>query len=70
MVEIGSGARRELPDVRLSHYTCYLIVQNGNPSKPVIDHDQTKFARRWSNSAAPCPRICPNPSPAFSRSNL
>ena len=26
MVVIGSGARRELPDVRLSRYACYLIV--------------------------------------------
>ena len=36
MVEIGSGARREVADVRLSRYACYLIVQNGDPSKPVI----------------------------------
>ena len=44
MVEIGSGARRELPDVRLSRYACYLIVQNGDPSKPVIANGQTYFA--------------------------
>ncbi|HEY4698655.1 MAG: DNA damage-inducible protein D [Gallionellales bacterium RIFCSPHIGHO2_02_FULL_57_16] len=44
MVDIGSGAKRELPDVRLSRYACYLIVQNGDPSKPVIANGQTYFA--------------------------
>lgn len=44
MVEIGSGAKRELADVRLSRYACYLIVQNGDPSKPVIANGQTYFA--------------------------
>ncbi|WP_191968519.1 DNA damage-inducible protein D [Cellvibrio sp. KY-GH-1] len=44
MVEIGSGARRELPNVRLSRYACYLVVQNGDPSKPVIANGQTYFA--------------------------
>lgn len=44
MVEIGSGARRKVPDVRLSRYACYLIVQNGDPSKPVIAAGQTYFA--------------------------
>lgn len=44
LVEIGSGARRELPDVRLSRYACYLIVQNGDPSKTVIANGQTYFA--------------------------
>lgn len=44
MVDIGSGARRELPDIRLSRYACYLIVQNGDPSKSVIANGQTYFA--------------------------
>jgi DNA-damage-inducible protein D len=44
MVDIGSGAKRELPDVRLSRYAYYLIVQNGDPSKPVIANGQTYFA--------------------------
>lgn len=44
MVEIGSGAKREIADVRLSRYGCYLIVQNGDPSKPVIANGQTYFA--------------------------
>jgi DNA-damage-inducible protein D len=44
MVNIGSGARREVEDVRLSRYACYLIVQNGDPAKPVIASGQTYFA--------------------------
>jgi DNA-damage-inducible protein D len=44
MVEIGSGAKRPIQEVRLSRYACYLIVQNGDPSKPVIANGQTYFA--------------------------
>jgi len=44
MVTIGSGAERRLPDIRLSRYACYLTVQNGDPSKPVIANGQTYFA--------------------------
>lgn len=44
MVQIGSGAQRELKDIKLSRYACYLVVQNGDPSKPVIAAGQTYFA--------------------------
>lgn len=44
MVRIGSGASRELKDVKLSRYACYLVVQNGDPAKPVIAAGQTYFA--------------------------
>ena len=44
MVAIGSNAQRSVPDVHLSRYACYLIVQNGDPSKPVIANGQTYFA--------------------------
>jgi DNA-damage-inducible protein D len=44
MVDIGSGAQREVEDVRLSRYACYLVVQNGDPAKPVIANGQTYFA--------------------------
>ena len=44
MVPIGSGAHRQVEDFRLSRYACYLIVQNGDPTKPVIANGQTYFA--------------------------
>lgn len=44
MVDIGSGAKRQVGDFRLSRYACYLIVQNGDPGKPVIANGQTYFA--------------------------
>lgn len=44
MVPIGSGAEREMPSWALSRYACYLIVQNGDPTKPVIANGQTYFA--------------------------
>ena len=44
MVKIGSGAKRPVSNIRLSRYACYLIVQNGDPSKPVIANGQTYFA--------------------------
>jgi len=44
MLDIGSGARREISDIKLSRYACYLIVQNADPSKPVIAIGQTYFA--------------------------
>lgn len=44
MVNIGSGTQREVEDYELSRYACYLIVQNGDPAKPVIANGQTYFA--------------------------
>lgn len=44
MVELGSGASRALDDFHLSRYACYLVVQNGDPAKPVIAAGQTYFA--------------------------
>lgn len=44
MVSLGSGAEREVEDIMLSRYACYLVVMNGDPTKDVIALGQTYFA--------------------------
>ncbi len=44
MVELGSGATRAVDDIALTRYACYLIAQNGDPSKEAIAFAQTYFA--------------------------
>lgn len=45
MVEIGSGAQKQIQDIALTRYACYLIAQNGDAStKSEIAFAQTYFA--------------------------
>ena len=36
MVEVGSGAQREVDDIMFTRYACYLVAQNGDPRKTEI----------------------------------
>jgi len=44
MVTLGSGSQREIDDIALTRYACYLIAQNGDSSKSEIAFAQTYFA--------------------------
>lgn len=44
MVKLGSGSEREVEDVMLTRYACYLIAQNGDPRKEEVSFAQNYFA--------------------------
>lgn len=44
MIQTGKGAEREIQDIALTRYACYLIAQNGDPAKNPVAFAQTYFA--------------------------
>ncbi len=43
-IKMPKGAEKEIPDIILTRYACYLIAQNGDPRKQEIAFAQTYFA--------------------------
>lgn len=55
MITAGKGAERQIDDVMLTRYACYLIAQNGDPANPRLP-----LRRTISPSRRAVPSLCTN----------
>lgn len=44
MITVGKGAQREVKNILMSRYACYLVIQNADPQKELVALGQTYFA--------------------------
>lgn len=54
MIEVGKTAEREVSDIALTRYACYLIAQNGDPRKDAVAFAMTYFAVQTRKQERAC----------------
>lgn len=53
MVQIGSGAEKEINDMLLTRNACYLVAQNGDSRKENIKSNQTEEKNKINQGLLP-----------------
>ncbi len=48
MINLAKGAQREIKDMALTRYACYLVAQNGDSSKPSVASHRSKNRKKSS----------------------
>ena len=48
MVQIGSGSEKQIEDIALTRYACYMLFQNGDSSKNEVAFAKTYFTIQTS----------------------